>query len=115
MLTRPLSVGLARESEPDEQLAHAVRADRVALVGERCGQLVEAFRHPQQRALGIAPRRRRDQTLEITEQRWIAIGQRSRTAAFTPDPTMRQRRRVKAFKSAPDRRAGEPGNRRDRR
>ena len=52
----------------------------MAHVGERHGQLIEDFLRPKQWTLGIAPRRWRDQTLEITEQRWIAIRRRPRAA-----------------------------------
>ena len=57
-------VDLPRETDLGEQLAHAVGADRVAH-GDKRAQLVEALRHPQQRADRIAQRRRLDEALEI--------------------------------------------------
>jgi hypothetical protein len=55
----------------------------VTHVAERRSELVETLRNPQQRTLGIAPRRRLNETLEVGQQRRIALGQRPTAAAFT--------------------------------
>ena len=81
-----LAVGLAREAELDEQLAHAVGADRMAHVAQRRRQLVHALRHPQQRPHRIAPRRRLDEALEVGKQAWIALGHRLAAATLAPHP-----------------------------
>jgi hypothetical protein len=95
-------VDLPRETDLDEQLAHAVGADRVPHGDKRGRKLVEAFRHPKQRADRIAQRRRLDETPEIIEQRRVCFRQRSRAAAFPTNSAVSKRRPIKVLQSTPD-------------
>jgi hypothetical protein len=66
-----LAVRLPAVAERRQQSLHAAGADLVALLLQRGGQLVVAFRHPQQRAHGIAQRGRLDDVTQILDQRRV--------------------------------------------
>jgi len=75
---------------------------------KRRRQLVEALRHPQERADRIAQRRRFDKTLEIVEQRRVRFRQGSRAAAFPANSAGSKRRRIEVLQSPPDGAARQP-------
>ena len=79
------------------------------------GELVHAFRHPDQGPHRIAERRGFDQALERRHEPRIGFGERTPPATSTANPPLRQRRRVQVFLAAVYCRTGEPGDLRDNR
>ena len=112
-----LAVRLTREAEFDlEQLADRRRAHRVTEIGQGASEFLAAFRYPQQRASGVAHRRRLDEALEIIEQRRVVLDRRVPPAAGAPRAAIAQRRRFDIAEPAPDRAARQArqlGNRRE--
>ena len=106
-----LAIVLAREAELHQLLAHRVGADRMAHLRQRRGELVHALRHPDQRAHGIAERRRLDEALQARARGRIALA----ATALRPPPLRRtcpfgSGAAVEIVLAAIDRRAGEPGD-----
>src|SRR5579859_1604987 len=108
-----LAVGLARESEFHQLRAHRVGTDRMPHLGQGCGKLLHAFRHPDQRPHRIAQRRRLDQALERRDKPRIVLANRAATTTGTANLPLRQRLCIEILLAAIDRRAGEPGDFRD--
>jgi hypothetical protein len=73
-----------------------------------------AFRHPQQRAHGIAERGRLDDVAKILDQRRIPARQMPPAATLAALPAFRQRSGVEVFQSPTDGRAREPCDLEDR-
>ena len=74
-----------------QQLAHRVRADRVAHLLKRLGKLDVALGDPQQRSHRVAKRNRLDQAAQILQQRWILGCQAPPPAPGPADPPGRWR------------------------
>ena len=108
-----LAVGLAREPELHQLRANRVGTDRMPHLGQGCGKLLHAFRHPDQRPHGIAQRRRLNQALERGDEPRIVLADRATTATGTANPPLRQRLRIEILLAAIDRRPGEPSDLRD--
>jgi hypothetical protein len=109
-----LAVRLPAVAERRQQSLHAAGADLVALLLQRVRHLVVAFRHPQQRAHGIAERGRLDDTAQILDQRRVPARQMPPAATLAALPAFRQGRGVEVFQSPTDGRAREPSDRGDR-
>src|SRR5207253_8749400 len=105
-----LAVRLPAVAERRQQSLDAAGADRVALLLQRVRQLVVAFRYPQQRAHGIAERRRLDDAAQVIDQRRVPARQRPPAATLAALPAFRQRRGVEVFQSPTDGRARQPGD-----
>ena len=80
---------------------------------EGCGQLLHAFRYPDQGPHGIAKRRGLDQALERRDEPRIVLAQRATPATGPANPPLRQRLRIEINLATIDRRTGEPGDLRD--
>src|SRR3954449_5018636 len=81
-----LAIDPAAIAELVQQLAHRVRADRVAHLLKRLGKLDVALGNPQQRSHRIAQRDRLHQTTQILQQRWILGCQAPPPASGPADP-----------------------------
>src|SRR5918995_723195 len=86
-----LAIGPAAIAELMQQLAHRVRADRVAHLLKRLGKLDVALGDPQQRSHRVAQRNRLDQAAQILQQRWILGCQAPPPAPGPADPPGRWR------------------------
>jgi len=80
------TIGPAAIAELAQQLAHRVRADRVAHLLKRFGEFDVALGDPQQRSHRVAERDRLDQTTQILQQRWILGCQAPPPAPGPADP-----------------------------
>src|SRR3954454_21627890 len=80
------TIGPAAIAELMQQLAHRVRADRVAHLLKRFGEFDVALGDPQQRSHRIAQRDRLDQATQILPQRWILGCQAPPPAPGPADP-----------------------------
>ena len=103
-----LAVRLPAVAERRQQSLHAAGADLVALLLQRDGHFVVAFRHPQQRAHGIAERGRLDDAAQILDQRRVPARQMPPAATLATHPALRQGCGVEVFLSPTDGRAREP-------
>jgi hypothetical protein len=83
-------------------------------LGEGCGELLHAFRYPHQRPHGIAQRGGLDQALERREELGVDLAKRTTPATGSANPPLWQRLPIEIVLAAIDRRAGEPGNLRDK-
>ncbi len=93
----PLAIGLAREPELHQLLAHRIGADRMSHRGQGRGELLHAFRDPDQRPHRIAQRRALDQPLErADEPRVVLVGR----ATPAPGPANRPRGSAAASRTA---------------
>jgi len=81
-----LAIGLAREAELDQFLAHGVGADRMTYVAQCRRQLVHAFGDPDQRPHRIAQGGRLDKTFELGNKRRIFHADRFAPAARAANP-----------------------------
>src|SRR3954466_15690297 len=88
---RSLSGSTAAIAELMQQLAHRVRADRVAHLLKRFSEFDVALGNPQQRSHRVAERDRLDQTTQILQQRWILGCQPPPPAPGPADPPGRWR------------------------
>lgn len=78
------AVALTREAERGEQLASLrTLLWLIAWPMTKRAPACYGSSTPQQRTIGIAPRRWLDKVLKAGKQRWIALGQRPRAATFT--------------------------------
>ena len=107
------AIELAREAELYQLLVHGVGADRMSHRGQGRRQLLQAFRHPDQRPHGIAQRRGLDQALEGRHEPRIVVAKRTTPAARAANVPFRQRVRVEIILAAIDRRTGKPRDLRD--
>ena len=108
------TIGPAAIAELAQQLAHRVRADRVAHLLKRFGEFDVALGDPQQRSHRVAERDRLDQTTQILQQRWILGCQAPPPAPGPADPPGRWCRLVEILQPPLDgaaRQAGCPGHR----
>ena len=104
-----LAIGPAAIAELMQQLAHRVRADRVAHLLKRLGKLDVALGDPQQRSHRVAKRNRLDQAAQILQQRWILGRQALPPAPGPADPATRRRRLVEILQSPLDGAARQTG------
>jgi len=108
------TIGPAAIAELVQQLAHRVRADRVAHLLKRLGKLDVAFGNPQQRSHRVTQRDRLDQATQILQQRWILGCQPPPPAPGPADPPGRWCWLVEILQPPLDgaaRQAGCPGHR----
>ena len=110
-----LAIGLAREAELHQFLAHRIRSDRMSHLGQRRGEFVQAFRHPDQRPHRIAKRRRLHEALKCGNEPRIGVAKRATSTAGAANAPLQQRLRVEIIFAAIDCRTGEPGDLRDHR
>src|SRR5260370_42682145 len=103
-----LAIRLPAVAERRQQSLHAAGADLVALLLQRDGHLVVAFRHPQQRPHRIAERGRLDDAAQVLDQRRVPARQMPPAATLAAYPAFRQRRSAEVFLSPPDGRARAP-------
>ena len=88
------TIGPAAIAELAQQLAHRVRADRVAHLLKRFSEFDVALGNPQQRSHRVAERDRFDQTTQILQQRWILGCQPPPPAPGPADPPAGRRELV---------------------
>ena len=109
-----LSVALQAVVPGAQQLADHRVADLVAQFPQRRREPPQALRRPPQRPLGIAPRRRLDDPLEIGNQAGIARRHRLAPAAHPAHPLAQHHAIVEIVQPAADRAARNPGDPRHR-
>jgi hypothetical protein len=108
------AIGPAAIAELVQQLAHRVRAERVAHPPKCCGEFDVALGDPQQRSHRIAERDRLDQATQILQQRWILGCQAPPPAPGPADPPAGRRGLVEILQpplNGAARQAGCPGHR----
>src|SRR5262245_14394697 len=69
-----LAVCLQAVVHPAQQIANNRRANLVPLRPQLFGEITQAPAGPQQHSHGVAARRRLNQSLQVTQQRWILKG-----------------------------------------
>src|SRR6476646_378594 len=110
-----LAIVLTREAELDELLLHRVGADRMAHLAQSLGELVHALRHPDQRAHGIAQRRRFDKASQRRNEPRVLLSHSLATGAAAANPTLRQGFAGEIVLAAVDGGARKPRDARDNR
>ena len=105
-----LAIGLAREPELPQLLAHRVGADRMSHLGQGRRELLHAFRHPDQGPHRITQRRRLDQPFERANEPRIVLRARATPAAGAANAPPRQRCRIQIILPAIDCRTSQPGD-----
>jgi hypothetical protein len=72
-------------------------------LGQRCRQLLHAFRHPDQGSHGVAQCRRLDQALERRDEARIDLRYRPTPTSAATNTTLRERLGIKVIFAAVDR------------